>query len=141
MPFRYEKDNRTMTMDSVAQRRLRESIKDARDIRLECLKTYADINVIQDRAVRIFFNPCVIFDEVYTSLIGISPRVRDIKQNEDRFTTLESIYEHYDSLAGPELDALLERARQTLPPRSQNDADAVHIAALEILAAGRKRTS
>ena len=62
------RNERTIAVDSIAFDRLRESIKDAREIRLACLESYSDINVIHERAVRINFNLCLISDEVYAVL-------------------------------------------------------------------------
>ena len=111
-------------MESIARQKLRESISDAREIRLECLKSFSNINLIHERAVRLYFNLCLIFDRVSAPPDLVASRRTDI-----------------DSMAGPERDALLERARQTLPPKSQNDADAVMIAALEMLTNGTERDS
>ena len=111
-------------MKSIARQKLRESISDAREIRLECLKSFSNINRIHERAVRIYFNLCLIFDDVYASLDPVMIR-----------------NDHIASLSGQDCDELFERARQTLPPKNQHDADAVMIAALEMLANGRERTS
>ncbi len=111
-------------MNSIAQQKLRESFSDAREIRLECLKSFSNIKLIHERAVRLYFNLCLIFDGVNAPTDNVVSRKNGI-----------------DSLAGPKRDALLERARQTLPPKCQHDADAVMVAALEMLANSPEKTS
>lgn len=125
-------------MDSIAINRLRESIKDAREIRLACLQSSSDIKVIHERAVRLYFNLCLIFDQVYAGLGRALLRANEVNRDVDKFICLDDVKSRYFSLPASDRDAILERARLTLPPMSQNDGDAVLVAALELLAAGER---
>jgi len=125
--IKYKECTLTIAMNPEAHRKLEESIEEAREIRFECLKLYPDINLIHERAHRLYFKLCQIFDYGKGSLSGTPHRKN-------------AMHARFESLSSPERDELLERARQTLPSKSHNDGDGVLVAALELLATGWKRT-
>ena len=129
-------------MGNMALQRLVSSINQITDIRLECFKTDPDIHLIREKAVLLDVNLGIIIDEVYFVLMGATNYpLRDKRREEGRSAIMAAMEKCFDSLSGPERVLLLERARQTLPPRSHNDANAVLIAALELLYAGQKGNS
>ncbi len=124
-------------MESITLQRLLDSISDVADIRLECLKTNPNISLVLERTLRLDEHLCFVFDEVQDA--GTQRTVRDAKKEADPSVTLKTMRERFNSLPGADRDALLERARQTLPPRSHNDADAVLIAAFDMFCAESER--
>ncbi len=123
--------NERMTiMDSLVLQRLIASLTDVMDIKLECLKSNYDINLIHERTTRLNQTLNYVFDEVFTALHESGQIQQKLKLHNELIHTLASMDAH---LPGPDSDALIERARQSLVPRSQNDPDAVLLAALEIL--------
>ncbi len=138
----YQKKEREISMDNMALQRLVSSINQITDIRLECFKTDPDIHRIREKAVLLDVNLGIIIDEVYLALMDATNYpLGDKRREEGRFAIMAAMQKCFDSLSGPERVLLLERARQTLPPRSHNDANAVLIAALELLYAGQKGNS
>ena len=125
-------------MDSLVLQILIASLTDVMDINLECLKSSSDINVIHERTKRLNHTLNYVFDEVFTALHESGQYRQKLNHHNELTNTLASMNARFQSLTGSERDVLLERARQALAPRNQNDPDAVLLAALEILRTNRK---
>jgi hypothetical protein len=120
-------------MDSLVLQRLIASLTDVMDINLECLKSSSDINMIHERTKRLNHTLNYVFDEVFTALHESGQYRQKLNHHNELTNTLASMNARFQSLTGSERDVLLERARQALAPRNQNDPDAVLLLALEIL--------
>jgi hypothetical protein len=113
--------------------RLLESICTVSDIKLEYLKNSPDVNVIRERADRLRDNLCLVYDDLLSLLSRRTYARKDVLVNCDVSPTLESLTRRFNSLPEEDREAILEFARQTLPPRSRHDADVVFLAAMELL--------